>query len=130
MLFEIVLPYIDAIIYLDCKGNGLRTLDQSTKLLTDLTIGRHSLHLGVMSLRSSYREVFLGKASLKICSKFTGKHPCQSVILIKLLCNFIEITLQYGCSFSCKFAAYFQNTFSQEHVCNSARYFFVQVTVK
>ena len=34
--------------------------------------------------RISYLEVFLGKALLKICSKFTGEHPCQSVISIKL----------------------------------------------
>ena len=38
----------------------------------------------------------LGKSVLKICSKFTGEHPCRSVISIKLLCNFIEITLHYG----------------------------------
>ena len=43
-------------------------------------------------------EVFLGKGGLKICSKFTGEHPCRSVISIKLLCNFIEITLRHGCS--------------------------------
>ena len=35
---------------------------------------------------------------LKKCSKFTGEHPCRSVISIKLLCNFIEITLRRGCS--------------------------------
>ena len=35
---------------------------------------------------------------LKICSKFTGEHPCRSVILIKLLSNFIEITPRHGCS--------------------------------
>ena len=37
-------------------------------------------------------EVFL------ISSKFTGEHPCRIVISIKLLCNFIEITLRRGCS--------------------------------
>ena len=37
--------------------------------------------------RSSSPEVFLRKGVLKICSKFTGKHPCR-------LCNFIEITLR------------------------------------
>ena len=35
---------------------------------------------------------------LKICSKFTGEHPCRSAISIKLLCNFIEIILRHGCS--------------------------------
>ena len=43
-------------------------------------------------------EVFLRKGVLKICCKFTGKHPCRSVISIKLLCNFIEITFRHECS--------------------------------
>ena len=34
ILFEIVSPYTDAIIYSDCKGNGTRILDKSTELLT------------------------------------------------------------------------------------------------
>ena len=42
--------------------------------------------------------MFLGKGVLKTCSKFTGKHPCRSVILIKFQSNFIEITLRHGCS--------------------------------
>ena len=57
---------------------------------------------------SSHSEVFLRKGVLKICSKFTGEHPCQSVISIKLHSS--------ACVFSCKFAAYFQNTFFQEHL--------------
>ena len=48
--------------------------------------------------RSSRSEVFLRKSVLKICSKFTGEHPCCSVISIKLLCNFIELALQHGYS--------------------------------
>ena len=39
----------------------------------------------------------LGKGVLKICSKFTGKHPRQSVISIKMQSNFTEITLHLGC---------------------------------
>ena len=42
--------------------------------------------------------MFLRKGVLKICSKFTGEHPCRSAISINLLCTFIEITLRYGCS--------------------------------
>ena len=48
--------------------------------------------------RSSHPEMLLAKEVLKICSKFTGEHPCQSAISIKLFCNFIEITLRHGCS--------------------------------
>ena len=39
--------------------------------------------LGIPNLawiRSSRPELFLRKGVLKICSKFTGKYPCQSVI--------------------------------------------------
>ena len=41
----------------------------------------------------------LGKGVMKICSKFNAEQTCQSVISIKLLSNFIEITLRHGCSF-------------------------------
>ena len=41
--------------------------------------------------------MFLGKGVLKICSKFTGEHPRRSVISIKLLCSFNEITPRDGC---------------------------------
>ena len=42
--------------------------------------------------------MFLVKCVLKICSKFTGEHPYQSAISIKLLCDFIETILWHGCS--------------------------------
>ena len=72
-----------------------------------LTIGL--LLLARSEFRSSPLGVFLRKGVLKICSKFTVEYPCRSVISIKLLCNFIEITLQHGCSPA---AEYFQDTFS------------------
>ena len=50
----------------------------------------------------------LKKRCSKIYSKFTGEHPCRSAISIKFLTS--------ARAFSCKFAAYFQNTFSQEHL--------------
>ena len=56
------------------------------------------LTLGSSMFRSRHPEVLLGTAVLKICSKFTGKHPCRSAISIKLQSNFIEITLRHGCS--------------------------------
>ena len=48
--------------------------------------------------RRSCSEMFLVKGVLKINSKFTGDHLCRSVIWIKLLCNFIEISLRHGFS--------------------------------
>ena len=42
--------------------------------------------------------MFLGKGVLKISSKFTEKHPCWSAISIKLLCDFIKVTLRHGYS--------------------------------
>ena len=47
--------------------------------------------------KSSPPEVFLRRGVLKIWSKFTGEHPCQSVILMKLQSSFIEITLRHEC---------------------------------
>ena len=49
--------------------------------------------LEVALRRCSHEKMFY-----KICSKFTREHPCRSVITIKLLCHFIDITFQYGCS--------------------------------
>ena len=66
--------------------------------------------------RSSHLEVFLGKGVLKIYSKFTGEHPCRSAISIKLLCNLSASAWV----FFCKFAAYFENTFSKEHLWTAA----------
>ena len=40
----------------------------------------------------------LWKDVLEICSKFTWERPCRSAISIKMLCNFIKITLCHGCS--------------------------------
>ena len=44
--------------------------------------------------------MFLEKRILKICNRFTGKHPyrSRSMISIKLQSNFIEITPWHGCS--------------------------------
>ena len=48
------------------------------------------------SYRRSPRYVLSGEGVLKICSKFTGKYQCQSVISKKLFCKFTEIILRYG----------------------------------
>ena len=53
---------------------------------------------GSVCFTSSHPQVFLGKGVLKLCNKFTGEHPCRGVISIKLLCNFIDITLWHACS--------------------------------
>ena len=57
----------------------------------------------INSSRRSPPEVFLRKDALKICSKFTGEHPCRNVISINHTSAWV---------FSCRFAVYFQNTFS------------------
>ena len=48
------------------------------------------------TIRSSRPGVLLRKRVPKICSKFTGKHPCGGAISIKLRSNFIEIALWHG----------------------------------
>ena len=63
--------------------------------------------------RSSHPEVFLVKGVLKICGKFTGEHLCRSCFATLLKSHF-------DMGVSCKFAAYFQNTFSWEYLWKAA----------
>ena len=51
-----------------------------------------------LNLETTLQRCSWEKGVLKIYSQFKGKHSCKSVISIKLLCSFIEITLQHGCS--------------------------------
>ena len=66
------------------------------KMRSNVSIQINQQH--IIIFRSSHPEVSLERDVLKICSKFTGEHPCRSVISIKLQNNFIEMTLQHGCS--------------------------------
>ena len=50
------------------------------------------------STEAAFQRSCLGKGILNICSKFTGEHPCQCTISIKLQSNFIEIALRHGSS--------------------------------
>ena len=70
----------------------------------------------IQIFRSSHPEVFLEKGVLKICSKFTGEHPCRNVISIKLESKATLLKSHFGMGVLCKFATCFQNTISQEHV--------------
>ena len=72
--------------------------------------------------RSSHRQCSVKKGVLGIFAKFTGKHPCQSLFLIKLqveACNFIkkETLAQV---FSCEFCEISKNTFFTEHLRETA----------
>ena len=77
-------------------------MDLQDKLLGQFTASLNNIfltHRKMMAspkFRSSRPEVLIRNHVLKICSKFTGVHPCRSVISIKLLCNFIEIALRHG----------------------------------
>ena len=63
--------------------------------------------------RSSCPDMFLGKGVLEILSKFTKEHPCRSVISV--IWHTIYMIIYWNSTlvwvFSCKHAAYFQNTF-------------------
>ena len=82
----------------------------------------------VLSLYKRPPQVILGKGVLKICSKFTGEHPCQSVISIKLQGNFdlrpAALLKRDSDMFSCEFCnilkkSFLQNSFLEtEKVCS------------
>ena len=52
----------------------------------------------IILIRSSHPDLFLGKGVLKICNKFTGEHPCRSVISIKLLKWVFFLEQQNSCT--------------------------------
>ena len=53
------------------------------------------------TFRSSQPEVFLGKVVQKICSKFTGEHPCRSCFATLLKLHFsMGVLLEICCIFS------------------------------
>ena len=70
--------------------------------------------LSARRVRSSPPEMFFWKGILKKRSKFTGEHPCWSVISINLQSNYIKITSGHGCSpvnLLCIFrTSYYRNT--------------------
>ena len=78
-------------------GKVIRTFEQTFQQFIILTINSFQL-----LLEASVRKVSLRKDDLKICSKFTGEHPCRSVI---------SINHNLAWVFSSKFATYFQSTF-------------------
>ena len=62
------------------------------------------------SQKQPFRGI-LGKGVLKICSKFTGEHPCQSVISMQF--SWYHFSTEV---YSCKFAACCQNIISYGHL--------------
>ena len=93
-------------------------LPQKTYLKTSIN-GSCTLHVKSFDLfRSSHTEVFLGKGVLEIWSKFTGEHPrCDfNKVAKQLYSNHTYWNHTSAWVFSCKFAAYFQITFSEEHL--------------
>ena len=77
-----------------CSKNFLHIKQKNIMLVFSIKkCCRQSGYIG-----DSHPELFIRKDVLKIGSKFTGEHSCQSAISIKLLCNFIEIKLRHGCS--------------------------------
>ena len=52
----------------------------------------------VLDLQKQPSVDVLTKRCSKNIQQIYRRHPCQNLISIKLLCNFIEITLPHGCS--------------------------------
>ena len=84
------------ILLLDLTQQILWTKFKLTKCMIDLWISdninfsswkpsHQSFSLCQVFFRSIRPEAFLEKGVLKICSKFTGEHPCRSVIAIATL---------------------------------------------
>ena len=72
-------------LFLKARSNDIKSKDELSWGALVPWCSKYSYY------RSSHPEVLLRKGVLKICSKFTGQHPCWSVISI-------EIALRHGCS--------------------------------
>ena len=90
LLFHLKFEWIVFILAITIKRKSMQYLQKVSSNLPNKLLQ--------WFFRSSPPEALLGKGVLKICSKFSGEHPCQSVISIKLQSNSIETTLRYGCS--------------------------------
>ena len=75
----------------------------------DLRVCPVNVGTEAVTQRGSLEKVFL-----KICSKFTREHSCRSAISIKFNKGALQLYWNRTSAlvFSCKFVAYFQNTFS------------------
>ena len=71
-----------------CEGNNLLFVDNVDVEESCLNNSKLRLQHREPNLRKSHPKVSLGKGVLKICSKFVGEHPSQSVISIKVQSNF------------------------------------------
>ena len=65
VLFNIILPYLNCIVYPSCKGSIYRSVDKPTELFSFLTMCRHSLHLGIMGhmmnvSQATVHRIFVG----------------------------------------------------------------------
>ena len=85
--------------------SNVKCLTKTNKWL-DSIIKLHVLallrnHFSISTKKKSFQKQpsrgFLQKSFMKICIKFTGKHPCRNVISIKLQDNFQEIAHRYWC---------------------------------
>ena len=73
-----------------CKINTLKADNSPSSDLQTL--------LPLLKIQKQPPRGVLRKTCFENMQQFTGEHPCRSVISIKLLCNFIEITLRLECS--------------------------------
>ena len=103
--------YIKYLFYIKLKWKRLALLISESDASRVVKIKSNSI------CRHRHPEVFLRKG---VC-KFTGEYPYRSMTSIKLLCNKVVRTSAWV--FSCKFAAYFQNTFYKEHLWAAASAF-------
>ena len=71
--------------------------------------------------RSSHRRCSVRKYILGNFAKFTGKHLCHSVFLIKLQASKLSTFLKtLGTGVSCQFCEISKNTFFTEHLATAS----------
>ena len=71
-----------------------------------------------MKGNSSHRTCSVRKDVLRTLAKFTGKHLCQSLFLIKIQASGLQLYQKENLAqvFSCEFCQISKNTFFTEHL--------------
>ena len=93
-IFECFVPNIRLLLHSIVTSSNIQLLQTRFHCVDIFFIKFRFYEAFTVVKRNSHTKVFLGKGVLKICSKFTGGHPCWNLISIKF------VLLQICCIFS------------------------------
>ena len=77
--------FVDKMRIQNTENSEKQKLEMKQEIGTKREVNKDKTNYNMTNYRRSPPKVFLGKGVPKICSKFTGEHPCGSLISTELL---------------------------------------------